>query len=130
MESTANLAAPTDAPLPASVATIDLEHLARMTLGERSLEAEVLTLFDRQAAILLARMRDSAPAAVAAFAHTLKGSARGIGAWRVAEAAAAVEMNAIQADAGEVAGAVARLAAAVDEAKAAIADRLQLHPAR
>jgi len=64
MEPTASAAAPTDAPLPASVATIDLEHLARMTLGERSLEAEVLTLFDRQAAILLARMRDSTPAAV------------------------------------------------------------------
>jgi HPt (histidine-containing phosphotransfer) domain-containing protein len=125
MGPTAGAAAPTGAPLPASVETIDLEHLARMTLGERRLEAEVLTLFDRQAAVLLARMRDSAPAAVAAFAHTLKGSARGIGAWRVAEAAAAVEVDAIRPDAGEVAGALARLAAAVDEAKAAIADRLR-----
>ena len=87
MEPTADAGAPTDAPPPAPVAAIDLEHLARMTLGERSLEAEVLTLFDLQAGVLLARMRDSAPAAVAAFAHTLKGSARGIGAWRVAEAA-------------------------------------------
>ena len=74
--------------------SIDLAHLARMTLGERGLEAEVLALFDRQAAVLLARMGDSTPAAVAAFAHTLKGSARGIGAWRVAEAADAVEMKA------------------------------------
>jgi HPt (histidine-containing phosphotransfer) domain-containing protein len=130
MEPTADAAAPTDAALPASVATIDLEHLARMTLGERSLEAEVLTLFDRQAAILLAHMRESAPAAVAAFAHTLKGSARGIGAWRVAEAAALVEMRAIRSEEGGMAGAVARLAAAVDEAKAVIADRLQLHDAR
>jgi hypothetical protein len=101
-----------------------------MTLGERGLEAEVLTLFDRQAAVLLARMRDSAPAAVAAFAHTLKGSARGIGAWRVAEAADAVEMNAGRSDPGGVAGAVTRLAAAVDETKAVIADRLQPHTAR
>jgi HPt (histidine-containing phosphotransfer) domain-containing protein len=130
MEPTASAAAPTDAPLPASVATIDLEHLARMTLGERSLEAEVLTLFDRQAAILLAHMRDSAPAAVAAFAHTLKGSARGIGAWRVAEAAAVVEMRAVRPDEGGIAAAVARLADAVDEAKAVIANRLQLHAAR
>jgi HPt (histidine-containing phosphotransfer) domain-containing protein len=129
MEPTADAAAPTGAPLAASVETIDLEHLARMTFGERRLEAEVLTLFDRQAAVLLARMRDSAPAAVAAFAHTLKGSARGIGAWRVAEAAAAVEADAIRSDAGEVAGALARLAAAVDEAKTAIADRLQPHGA-
>jgi hypothetical protein len=126
MEPTADAAAPTDAPPPASVETaIDLEHLARMTLGERSLEAEVLTLFDRQAAVLLARMRSSAPQAVAAFAHTLKGSARGVGAWRVAAAADAVEMDAIHADAGGVAGSVTRLSAAVDEAKAVIADRLR-----
>ena len=129
MEPTADAAAPTDAPLPASVEAIDLEHLSRMTLGERGLEAEVLTLFDRQAAVLLARMRDSAPAAVAAFAHTLKGSARGIGAWRVAEAADAVEMNAVRPDPGGVAGAVTRLAAAVDETKDVIADRLQPHTA-
>jgi HPt (histidine-containing phosphotransfer) domain-containing protein len=126
MGPTADAAAPTDARLSAPVETvIDLAHLGRMTLGERSLEAEVLTLFDRQADILLARMRDCAPAAVAAFAHTLKGSARGIGAWRVAAAADAVEMNVIAANAGGIAGAVARLSAAVDEAKAVIADRLQ-----
>jgi HPt (histidine-containing phosphotransfer) domain-containing protein len=125
MGPTANAAAPIDAPVPAPVETvIDLEHLARMTLGEASLETEVLTLFDRQAAVLLARMCDATPAAAAAFAHTLKGSARGIGAWRVAQAADAVEVTAIRANARAAASAVARLAAAVDEAKAAIADRL------
>jgi HPt (histidine-containing phosphotransfer) domain-containing protein len=121
----ANAAAPIDAPVPAPVETvIDLEHLARMTLGEASLETEVLTLFDRQAAVLLARMCDATPAAAAALAHTLKGSACGIGAWRVAQAADAVEATAIRANARAAASAVARLAAAVDEAKAAIADRL------
>jgi HPt (histidine-containing phosphotransfer) domain-containing protein len=123
----ADAAAPTDILPPASVETIDIEHLARMTLGERGLEAEVLVLFDRQAAILLAHMRDSAPAAIAAFAHTLKGSARGVGAWRVAAAADAVEVQATRADAGGVAGAVCKLSAAVEEAKAAISDRLQSH---
>ena len=125
MGPTANAAAPTDAGAP--VAVIDLAHLARMTLGERCLEDEVLALFDRQAAVLLARMGDSTPAAVAAFAHTLKGSALGIGAWRVAEAADAVEMQACRSSAAEIAAAVMRLAAAVDEAKAAIADRLRPH---
>jgi HPt (histidine-containing phosphotransfer) domain-containing protein len=125
MGPTANAAAPTDAAAP--VAAIDLEHLARMTLGERGLEVEILALFDRQAAILLARMEDSTPAAVAAFAHTLKGSARGIGAWRVAEAADAVEMKASRSDAAEVAAAVRGLVAAVDEAKTVIADRLRPH---
>jgi hypothetical protein len=126
MEPSANAAAPTDAPPPAPVETaIDLEHLARMTLGERGLEAEVLTLFDRQAAIMLAHMREAIPLAVAAFAHTLKGSARGVGAWHVAEAAEAVEMYATRSDAGELAGAVARLAAAVDEVRTVITDRLR-----
>ncbi len=125
MGPTANAAAPTDAGAP--VAVIDLAHLARMTLGERGLEAEVLALFDRQAAVLLARMGDSTPAAMAAFAHTLKGSARGIGAWRVAQAADAVEMKAHGSSAAETAAAVVRLAAAVAEAKAVIADRLRPH---
>ena len=62
-----------------------------MTYGDRSLERELLELFDRQATILLARMRDSEAAALAALAHTLKGSAVGIGAAGVAEAAAAAE---------------------------------------
>ena len=83
---------------------IDLEHLARMTLGERSLEREVLALFDRQAEMLLPRIRRGAPAVAAASAHTLKGSALGIGAFRVARAAEAVE----QADRAR------RLAAAIE----------------
>ena len=48
------------------VRAIDVEHLARMTLGERSLEREVLALFDRQADMLLPRIRRGAPALVAA----------------------------------------------------------------
>src|SRR5262245_35660445 len=62
---------------------IDLVHLARMTLGDRSLEREVLALFDRQAGMLLVRMQQAARTGICAAAHTLKGSARGIGAWRV-----------------------------------------------
>ena len=84
-------------PLAPVVQPIDLDHLARMTLGDRSLECEVLALFDRQAGMLLGRMRDATPAAIAATAHTLKGSARGIGAWRVAQAAEALEQAAASA---------------------------------
>ena len=58
-----------------------------MTLGDRKLEKEVLELFDRQAEQLLARMHAAEPAGLARLAHTLVGSARGIGAWRVAAAA-------------------------------------------
>jgi HPt (histidine-containing phosphotransfer) domain-containing protein len=103
-------------------AAIDLAHLARMTMGEAGLEREVLTLFERQAGILLARMQNAPPPAVAAFAHTLKGSARGIGAWRVAEAADALEAQAAQPHRAAAADALAQLAAAVAEVRAVIAD--------
>lgn len=111
----------------AAVDLIDLEHLARMTLGEAGLEAEVLRLFERQAAMLLAHMRDASPPAAAAFAHTLKGSARAIGAWGVAAAAEAVEMNAQRASVSATTCAVERLAAALAAVTAAIADRLRRH---
>jgi HPt (histidine-containing phosphotransfer) domain-containing protein len=101
---------------------IDCGHLARMTLGDRSLEIEVLALFDRQAEILLARMRQAPPAAVGTFAHTLKGSARGIGAWRVAAAAERLERAAAGAAAAELPTLLGGLAGAVDEARAAIAE--------
>ncbi len=72
-------------------AAIDRSQLARMTFGDRSLEREVLQLFDRQAGLLLARMQSREAAAVATLAHTLKGSAASIGATDVMLAAAAVE---------------------------------------
>ena len=100
---------------------IDLVHLARMTLGERSLEREVLQLFDRQSTLLLGRMRSAAPAGVVTLAHTLKGSARGIGAWRIARAAEVVET----ADAGKMSAALEALAVATEEARAVIADLLK-----
>jgi len=100
---------------------IDLVHLARATLGDRSLEREVLQLFDRQSALLIARLRDAGPDGVAMIAHTMKGSARGIGAWRVARAAEAVEL----AGGTETGAALERLASATEEARAVIADLLK-----
>jgi HPt (histidine-containing phosphotransfer) domain-containing protein len=105
---------------------IDLVHLARMTLGERSLEREVLQLFDRQATIMIARMRAAPAAAVPSLAHTLKGSARAIGACRVARAAEAIEFT-DTADAADFARALAVLGTAIDEARAFIADVLRAH---
>jgi HPt (histidine-containing phosphotransfer) domain-containing protein len=105
---------------------IDLVHLARTTLGDRGLEREVLQLFERQSTILIARMRSAAPAGMATLAHTLKGSARGIGAWRVARAAEALE-TAGTAGSDTVAEALDRLAAAADEARALIAELLRAH---
>src|ERR1700688_970504 len=89
---------------------IDLTHLARMTLGDVSLEHEVLRLFERQATMLMARMQGAQPSLVAASAHTIKGSARGVGAWRIARDAETVEMAAACAGAAELSVAGARLA--------------------
>ena len=111
---------------PANDAAIDRGQLARMTFGDRSLERELLELFDRQAAMLLVRMRAGGAAAVAPLAHTLKGSASGIGAAGVARAADAAE-RAAGAAPSECSAAVDRLALAVDEARALIAELLR-HP--
>jgi hypothetical protein len=101
---------------------LDLTHLFRMTLGDHGLEREVLALFDQQVDMLIARMAAVDPSCVAALAHTIKGSARGIGAWPVARAAEAVE----SAPPAEREPAVAALAAAAGEARAAIADILRV----
>ena len=104
---------------------IDEDHLGRMTLGDRSLEREVLEIFVRQTTIMLTRIAGAQPALAAAAAHTLTGSARGIGAWRVARAAERLE-HAAGADRGEadVGEAIAELKAAALEASAAIGARL------
>lgn len=70
--------------------SIDLDHLRKMTLSDPALEREVLRLFVDQTASLM-RMLAPLPENAGALAHTLKGSARAIGAFRVAEAAAALE---------------------------------------
>jgi HPt (histidine-containing phosphotransfer) domain-containing protein len=114
------LATVTDA-LPAQAAAIDMQHLARMTLGEQSLQREVLALFDRQVDVLLPRIRCGAPELAASLAHTLKGSAASIGAFKVARAAESVEQMQGRADREAAMAAIERLAAVLDEAKAEIA---------
>jgi HPt (histidine-containing phosphotransfer) domain-containing protein len=108
----------------AGTAIIDKEHLERMTLGDRELEREVLQLFVRQTAMMLYRIVDAEPAKAAAIAHSLIGSARGIGAWRVAHAAEWVERAAGEASEDQLSEATVELKAASLEASAAIGARL------
>ena len=61
-----------------------------MTLGDVALEREVLGMFSAQAS-RLAEALASGSADAGALAHTLKGSARAIGAFAVADAAAHLE---------------------------------------
>ncbi len=105
--------------------TIDEVHLQRMTLGDRSLEREVLEIFARQTILTLERIAGAGPARAAAAAHILKGSARGIGAWRVAQAAERLEQAAAgEGDERAMRAAIAELEAASFEARMAIGLRL------
>jgi HPt (histidine-containing phosphotransfer) domain-containing protein len=106
-------------------AVIDEDHLGRMTLGDRRLEREVLEIFVRQTVIMLERIAGAEPALAAAAAHTLTGSARGIGAWRVARAAEQLERVANgKSSAAALDEAVEELNSATVEASAAIAASL------
>ncbi len=96
---------------------IDIEHLRRMTLGDASLEREVLAMFSAQAAGLAGALA-TLPSDAGALAHTLKGSARAIGAFCVADAAGCLEVL-IQRG-GDPAQALAELNDAVARARAAI----------
>jgi len=96
---------------------IDLAHLGRMTFGDPDLEREVLSMFAVQAADLAAQL-GTVPPEAPVLAHTLKGSARAIGASRVAAAAAALEET-LKAG-GATAGPLAALHRAVVEARGAI----------
>lgn len=71
---------------------IDLVHLRRFTMGNAGVEAEVLQLFLQQVPRSLDDLRAAADAwAWKVAAHTLKGSARAVGAWKLAEHAESAE---------------------------------------
>jgi HPt (histidine-containing phosphotransfer) domain-containing protein len=82
---------PTDGPR-SEGKPVDLVHLAAMTQGDGDLEREVLSIFVSQAPVYVAAYRAARDAeGRRRAAHTLKGVARGIGAWRLAEAAELAE---------------------------------------
>lgn len=105
-------------PLAPEESPIDFAHLARMTLGDAALEREVLTMFAGQSAALLCGLRAMPPDA-AALAHTLKGSARAVGAMAVADAAERFEQalaghRAVTEALGEIQDALTLAQAAID----------------
>lgn len=75
---------------------IDMAHLSRQSLGDAKLEMELLTLFDIQAGRIASDMgmpdlSKDVRAERLDLAHTLKGSARAVGATRVGAACEALE---------------------------------------
>ena len=71
---------------------VDLVHLSKQSLGDRSLENEILRLFHSQSRLYLNRLENAKTANERRMAaHTVVGSARGLGAWKVAAEAQRVE---------------------------------------
>jgi HPt (histidine-containing phosphotransfer) domain-containing protein len=74
---------------------VDLVHLSRYTGGDPKLNAEILQLFAGQAAELMAKLQTVMdlhdPKGWKDITHSIKGAARGIGAFAMADAAANAE---------------------------------------
>ncbi|GAB4536120.1 MAG: hypothetical protein Tsb0010_15770 [Parvularculaceae bacterium] len=71
---------------------IDRAHLYRYTAGDVALEREILSLFEQQSQKWAARFNpDGSVDDWKEAAHSLKGAARGIGAWALAELCEAAE---------------------------------------
>lgn len=80
------------APKTELAALLDRAHLARYTLGDKALETEILGLFIDQLPLTLQWLELSATSREWGHAaHTLKGSARAVGAFRLAELALGLE---------------------------------------
>jgi hypothetical protein len=94
---------------------IDLSHLARQTGGEKALELAVLRLFAANSVADLSRLKNASGHSRREAAHLIVGSARAIGAERVARLARDIEV-------GE--GDVAALETAIAEARQFIAGYL------
>jgi HPt (histidine-containing phosphotransfer) domain-containing protein len=103
----------------ASDGPVDLVHLRRYTLGDKALEIEVLELFLAQLPETIASMRSAANERDWKIAaHTLKGSSRAVGAWRIATLAQEAEELPAEAESTAWSDAISRLETAASEARA------------
>lgn len=78
---------------PSGGRSVDLVHLARQTFGDRALEEEILAMFRGQILSIKSRLRDATADDRKTIAHGLKGSARSVGAFSLADAAAVLELT-------------------------------------
>lgn len=91
------------------MARLDLDHLARQTMNDADLQRDVLRIFEQQMAEKLTALANP-QGSVKEVAHSIKGSARGVGAFEVAALAEALE-----ADGSFNAALIDQLRAAVEE---------------
>ena len=104
-------------PLVPDEGPIDIGHLDRMTLGDASLERQVLAMFTAQTVGLVGALA-GLPADAGALVHQLKGSARAIGAFRLADAAGRLEAELLKG--GDPVQPLGDLTEALIEARATI----------
>jgi HPt (histidine-containing phosphotransfer) domain-containing protein len=103
------------------VSPVDLKHLRRYTLGDVELEKEVLELFLGQLPQTIGALsRAETERDWRVAAHTLKGSGRAVGAWRVARLAEHAERNLNVLNRAGCTDVVAKINEAVEEARAYI----------
>lgn len=102
---------------------IDYAHLRRYTFGDVALEREVLGLFIMQLPVTIAALQHGeSETDRRRAAHTLKGSARAVGAWRIAALAEAAEHVLSKGSAAALKQAVADILVAARDVEAAISE--------
>lgn len=93
---------------------IDLAHLTQYTMQDKALEQELLGLFKEQAVLQFENIESASDKSDWVMAvHTLKGSARGIGALQVADLSADLEKIGFEGDEAQKQPLVSRLKHAV-----------------
>jgi HPt (histidine-containing phosphotransfer) domain-containing protein len=107
------------------LAVLDRVHLASQALDDPALAREVLAMFLDQSGDMLRKVRDAAmPVDRRQAAHRLKGSARAVGAFRVAATSEQVEFLPDDVDDDTLLERIAALHATVAEVRSAIAAEL------
>lgn len=96
---------------------IDFDHLSRYTMGNAELEQEILQLFCNQCYDYVATLKTSLedPENWKQATHALKGSSRGVGAWRIAAETQAAELMVGDALYTDRVASIHAIAFAVDE---------------
>jgi HPt (histidine-containing phosphotransfer) domain-containing protein len=103
---------------PLQVSPVDLKHLRRYTMGDANLEKEILDLFLGQLPKTIQALADAVNEREwKVAAHTLKGSGRAVGAWRVARLAEHAERQLNVQNKQSCQDAVARIEEAAAEAR-------------
>jgi HPt (histidine-containing phosphotransfer) domain-containing protein len=76
---------------PSRARPIDLVHLGRQSFGDKALETEILALFRQQLSLTIGQLKATSGRERKRVAHTIKGSAKAVGAFGLARLALRIE---------------------------------------